>query len=82
MYRIVTGDWKSSVRALHEKQEALSLDGWIQNMDVMNGSSIPDYIKPEDMSYKISKKKTHPYLPNKRHRTEGRLPYTNLNTST
>ena len=82
MYRIITGDYHSSPRQLHENEQALSLDGWIQFMDVMSGRSISDFIKPEDMANKISSSNPDPYLPNTRGRTEGRIPYTQLNTST
>ena len=82
MYRIVSGDYVSSVPKLHEDHEALSLDGWIQFMDVMTGRSIRDYIKPEDMSRKLDNDGGDPYLHNTRGRAAGMVAYTQENTST
>ena len=60
MNRIILNDYHSSTRVVHEKLGALSLDGWIQYMDVMSGRSITDHIKPEDMA----KKTQHFQTPN------------------
>ena len=81
MYRIVSNDYETGTKALHEKLEALSLDGWIQFMDVMGGRSITAFIKPEDMSNKISPNDQDPYLPNTRGRREGMIAYSQTNTS-
>ena len=81
MLRIVSGDYKSGVKELHENMRALSLDGWIQFMDVMSGRTCSDYIKPEDMAHKISTNNEDPFLPNTRGRAAGMITYTDLNTS-
>ena len=81
MPRVVSGDYKSGVKDLHENMKALSLDGWIQFMDVMSGRTCSDYIKPEDMAHKISTNNEDPFLPNTRGRAAGRITYTDLNTS-
>ena len=60
MNRIILNDYHSSTRVVHEKLGALSLDGWIQYMDVMSGRSITDHIKPQDMA----KKTQHFQTPN------------------